>query len=741
MLDKSAAYRAAIVGSPRRIEILAVVDISDPDMTFSGVESSGSAAFSKPAQLYDRVMELTPYATLEPYRWVLNGKFHLIPAEGVADQVGFVGDVLSGADGIFPTAVWVEERFSNVSILQACSVHFSGDEWDGVPDTFTVEVRQGGTAYYTEEFTGNRDRSVSLSGFTVNNPDAIRVTVSKWSLPGRRMRVAEILPGLYEQWDAHILAAFSCAQQGDFSCLSLPYGTLELSIDNHDRRFEPRNKGGLFLSLEERQGIDALIGVRLADGTVERCRLGRFYQAADGWKTGDNGLTIRWSLVDIVGLLAGRTFLVPDKLPTTLGGWVGAITAQLGLNFANRYHVDPAYTALPVTANSATEVTDKSCGDILRWACMATGTWPRAAAGTGDLTVEPLWNQGGRFLLDNLTGYPVMRANKSIAALIFKLADGNSTEYIVSGNATSSEETVTISNPFLHTSAQALTAARLILSCYGGNLIETTGRGDPSGEIGDVDTIWLDKSQATTARRMMQTFRIQDGALQGCQSRLLQADGSFLFQARAVITKSGSWTAPAGITLLRIIVVGGGQGGYAGEPGDWDNEGERGTSGSGGKIYAETITVMPGQTFTVTIGTGGLGGVAHGRWEVVEQGHLEGEKVWGWVDEYKDPPTLGTATTFGQYSSEAGQTYEMGYTDVASGDSFGRAGVTSPAPGTGDGGQGGRGGAKGNRYLVVPGDKWGQPEIWETINDPALGLTGAQGASGCVVIYWDKEGQ
>ena len=73
MLDKSAAYRAAIVGSPRRIEIQAVVDISDPDMTFSGAESSGAANFSQSAQLYDRVMDLTPYATLEPHRWVLNG--------------------------------------------------------------------------------------------------------------------------------------------------------------------------------------------------------------------------------------------------------------------------------------------------------------------------------------------------------------------------------------------------------------------------------------------------------------------------------------------------------------------------------------------------------------------------------------------------------------------------------------------------------------------------------------------
>jgi len=46
MLDKSAAYRAAIVGSPRRIEIQAVVDISDPDMTFSGGEQRRGEFFA-----------------------------------------------------------------------------------------------------------------------------------------------------------------------------------------------------------------------------------------------------------------------------------------------------------------------------------------------------------------------------------------------------------------------------------------------------------------------------------------------------------------------------------------------------------------------------------------------------------------------------------------------------------------------------------------------------------------------
>ena len=37
MIKTSETFRSAIVGSPRRIEILAVVDISDPDTVFGAV--------------------------------------------------------------------------------------------------------------------------------------------------------------------------------------------------------------------------------------------------------------------------------------------------------------------------------------------------------------------------------------------------------------------------------------------------------------------------------------------------------------------------------------------------------------------------------------------------------------------------------------------------------------------------------------------------------------------------------
>ena len=180
----------------------------------------------------------------------------------------------------------MELQFSGVSVLQACSVYFPDNDYDGLPEDFTVEVKQGGTAYHTRTYTGNTAASVALEGFTVHDPDAIRVTVTKWSRPSRRMRVVEIVPGVYEEWDGGMIAEFSVKQQGNIAATALPYGTCTLKIDNLSRRFEPRSKNGLFQSIEERQGIDISLGVRLADGTDEYKRLGIFYQYSGGWKTG-----------------------------------------------------------------------------------------------------------------------------------------------------------------------------------------------------------------------------------------------------------------------------------------------------------------------------------------------------------------------------------------------------------------------------------------------------------------------
>lgn len=717
MIDSSQAYQAAVIGAARRVYLRAVVDISDPDMTLGELTVSSKAPWAKAEALTDRdFSDPAPYATLELNRWILDGQNRFFPEDFQIPEKEFAGGALCGGDGVFQDPVVISQTFSGVSILQAFSVYFSTRPEDGVPEELTAEVLYNGTPYFTQQVAGNRDTSISFTGFTVYNPTEVRLTITKWSLPYHRVRLTEFIVGVYEVWDGRMFASFEVTHQGDFSCLKLPYGTASLSIDNRSRRFEPRSKDGVFQSLDERQGIEVHLGVLLQDGAIEYKPLGIFYQYGDGWKTGDNGMTMQWSLVDIVGLLADRTFLPPDALPTTLGGWISALAAQLGVNFAARYHVDPEYAGLAVTAAGRDAVTGKKCGDILRWACMATGTWPRADAQTGYLSVEPLWNQGNKLLLRAMASYPTMKANESLAALIFHLSNGE--EYVVSGNATSSEKMVTVENPFLHTRQQALTAARQILSTYGGNLFETTGRGDPSSEIGDVDVVWLDEGQATTGRRMYQTFNLSEGVLENCASRLLQADGSFLYSERAIITEDCDWIAPA--EDLRIILVQGGDGSCRGTDGHSNSllssgeNGQKGADGQGGKVFAATVKANPQQVFPCHIGRGG---------------RAEGGE--------------GEETTFGPYSSAAGERFPLGFSDIVNGDSYGRTGVRSPQANTGDGAEGGAGGSAGVvEYECIPAPP-GSMGMWSdiiahVISPPTPGEPGKPGASGVIIVYWDK---
>ena len=707
MIDRTDAYKKAIIGDVRRMWVRAVIDIIDPDIVYGTIDAVPQEKYSNLNQLYDKNFDnASRNATLELNRWVLNGSFSVYPDTPDPNaRYNVLGSEVCGEDGVFENPQYIEMRFSNVGVLQACSVYFSSDEVDGHPSDFTVEVKQGGTTYFTKKFENNDKPNVSLSGFTVYNPDAIRVTVTRWSIPCRRLRMVEIVPGVYEEWDGNSIAEFSLKHQGDVSCVSLPYGTCTIRMDNLDRRFEPRNKQGIFQSIEERQGISVSMGVSLPDGSVERKPVGVYYQYSGGWKTSDNDLTMEWELVDIIGLLADREFIPPDTLPTILKEWVSSVVAQLGVNFENNYTVDPNYAELAVTVRSKSDVTGLKCGDVLRYICMATGTWPRADSETGFLAVEPLWDEGSKITLDNLVYYPTIKANNDIAAIIFTLNDGNGTQYVVSGNSTASSETVSISNPFIKTENDALTAARLILSAYGGNRIEITGRGDPASEIGDVDTVWLDESNATTARRIQQDLSLTDGVLQNVSSVLLQADGSFLFQKKEVILSSGTWTAPSGVSQLRVILVGKGFDGEKGEDGTWDSAGVNGEDGHGGKVWSGTININDQQKFEVTIG----------------------------VD-----------TVFGSYSSADGDRYEYGYTDIASGDSFARTGVANPLPGSGDGGAGGVGGHKGETHQ----EKWtwndaygNSGTYYETKIDryPGPGEDGSPGATGCVVVYWDKE--
>ena len=71
-----------------------------------------------------------------------------------------------------------------------------------------------------------------------------------------------------------------------------------------------------------------------------------------------------------------------------------------------------------------------------------------------------------------------------------------------------------------------------------------------------------------------------------------------------LFTSSGTWTAPTGVTKVRLTVIGGGGGGAANGCTGWVG----GYGGFGYGIY----TVTPGTTYTVTVGAAGAGSAGAG---------------------------------------------------------------------------------------------------------------------------------
>lgn len=125
---------------------------------------------------------------------------------------------------------------------------------------------------------------------------------------------------------------------------------------------------------------------------------------------------------------------------------------------------------------------------------------------------------------------------------------------------------------------------------------------------------------------------------------------------------SQSWTVPANVSQVEVLVVAGGGGGGGGGDDDW--YGAAG-GGGGGVVYHHAYSVTPGASITYTVGTGGTGGTG---------GALDANGTSG---------TSGNDSIFGALTAKGG------------GGAPGSKGGNGTAGGSGSGGSSVAGGASG----------------------------------------------
>jgi len=165
-----------------------------------------------------------------------------------------------------------------------------------------------------------------------------------------------------------------------------------------------------------------------------------------------------------------------------------------------------------------------------------------------------------------------------------------------------------------------------------------------------------------------------------------------------------TWTAPAGVTSVSVVCVGGGgSGGTGGSGGDTNSGGAGG--GGGGLGYKNNITVVPGQTYTVVAGAGGASV------NTTNVGNPGGDSY------FINSSTVKGGGGLGGYNLATGGVTPITSGGTYTGDGGGDGGTGGSGEGTGTGGGGGgaggysgAGGAGGNGTYVAKSEA-GQPAI------------------------------
>lgn len=202
---------------------------------------------------------------------------------------------------------------------------------------------------------------------------------------------------------------------------------------------------------------------------------------------------------------------------------------------------------------------------------------------------------------------------------------------------------------------------------------------NPAAEhAGHVVSLWNEWDKQQTLACIASRETKISGLLKSRTSALVgflppQPETTEYYDERVILTNSGEWTVPEGVTSLRVVLV---------EHGADGLDGSSGASGGSVSLIVTDAEAKPGGTWSRQPGAGGAGGAGG-------EGGLGGRILSADLDVFSGTVfaySADTETTFGTLSAQNGSRSDAGFTDPVTGDVFGKKGDDGSAGGDGGGG-------------------------------------------------------
>lgn len=436
---------------------------------------NGQEDCSQLDQLTDGIETMSEkWATLELNAWGLDGKHKIMPDDVTGLQTGWWGDVLSDENGDFASPPTLSFYFGGAPIDTIGFMLYFDDTADSYPASIRVTTYDADQATIIQQETFTNNKHNCVIDMPVQGYYKVKFEFLSTSKPWRRVRLAEALFGIVQEFDGDSLESVTISYSADLMAEAFPSRQLDFVFENLDHKYNLINPNGLYAYLQQGQDIKtkAIVNGEPVDmGTFE------FTSA----QASDNEITGKITGNDYVLLaLDEAIFNGGSNTTATLSSAVSTVLSGLDIAVSFEY---PSYTVSMAIPEGTTK------REAIRLLAQASrcSVWVDRA---GVLQIRPLeaGDPDDEMNADNMPSMGGIGVSEPVDCVVLTVRNEYAeTEAVYTSG--SGKRVKSIANPCVAATNGQAVVDWLLAQCNRRVKYEKENRCNPAVEIGDTLTI------------------------------------------------------------------------------------------------------------------------------------------------------------------------------------------------------------------------------------------------------------
>lgn len=344
------------------------------------VTASSAVSSTPPQDILEWNEERTKIASWEPSRWADDGSFVLPEETTPMKDAGWWSGGALGTEPITVTFTFTRNfKCSNMQIA-----------WDLATESYAVDFDiiaydKSGAEVEHKVVIGNTDLISNTEGH-YDEFWKMDIVIKKWSVPGWRARIYNIIFGFYKEFLDHEIISAQQTSQESAMLTSLPTFEFKLDVNNYDRWFNPEAAMGLSNYVQNYQHIFVSWGFELPSGNIEWINCGNYFLNA--WQTDKSTFKATLTGQSLLSFMTAEyTEGVYDGNPHTVYDLAKSVFDFSGVQ---QYLDDPCYILSQTLKQYTTDIPlpRLPCNQLLQLLAQMAGCILRVDKDTGAIVFE-----------------------------------------------------------------------------------------------------------------------------------------------------------------------------------------------------------------------------------------------------------------------------------------------------------------------------------------------------------------